>query len=118
MKFLLDANLPYSGKEIFSPSDEVFHVRDLDLQHAPDDLIAKWAKANKAIIISRDLDFGNIKLMPLSSHHGAVILRIPDSYTSSSIKRVLKGFLENIDHSALVKALVIVEEGSYRIRNE
>ncbi len=116
MKFLLDANLPYSAREIFSSGDEVFHVRDIKLQHAEDSVIATWAKDHQAIIVSRDLDFANINLMPISAHHGVVVLRIPDHYTSSSIKRVLKEFLDNLDRSELEHALIIVEEGSHRIR--
>ena len=82
MKFLLDANLPYSAKEIFSSEDE------------------------------------NINLMPASSHHGVIVLRVPDHYVSASIKRVLKEFLNHVDHSELEHALIIVEEGSHRIRKK
>src|SRR3989338_3984237 len=110
MKFLLDANMPYSAKEVFSASDEVFHVRDIELQHASDVDIADWAKHNRAIIVSRDLDFANINLMPLSAHHGVIVMRIPDYHTTPAIKRVLKEFLNNISTSELEHALVIVEE--------
>ena len=118
MKFLLDANLPYSAKEIFSSEDEVVHVRDIELQHADDAKIAAWAKEHKAIIVSRDLDFANINLMPPSTHHGVMVLRIPDHYTAASIKRVLKEFLDDVDRSELEGSLIIVEEGSHRIRKE
>ena len=117
MKFLLDANLPYSAKEAFGSGDEVFHVRDIKLQHESDQTIAKWAKHNKAVIVSRDLDFANIILMPASLHYGVVVLRVPDFYNSSSIKRVLQEFLANIKRDELIHALIIVEEGRYRIRN-
>ena len=118
MKFFLDANLPYSAKEIFQSGDEVLHVRDLDLQHESDANIAQWAKDNKAIIVSRDLDFANIVLMPASVHYGVIVLRVPDYYTTKEIKRVLGDFLKEIDRSKIPRALIIVEEGRYRIRND
>jgi len=64
MKVLLDANIPYSLQEIFPTGYNVFHVKDLNLANAQDQEIAEWAKKNKAVIVSRDLDFANINNFP------------------------------------------------------
>lgn len=63
-KFLLDANLPYSLKEVFGNEFPVFHVRDVGLFSAKDSEILAWAKKNNAVIVSKDLDFANILIVP------------------------------------------------------
>jgi len=59
MLFLLDANMPYSAKELFGDPHEVLHVRDLRMQDAQDLDIAAWAKQHKSALITRDFDFAN-----------------------------------------------------------
>src|SRR3989338_6982634 len=92
MKFLLDANLPYSAKELFAPKHEVFHVRDIGLANASDEKILVWAKTNGAILITRDLDFANIQRVPPENYHGIIVLRLPSFYVADHIKRVLAEF--------------------------
>lgn len=116
MKFLLDANIPYSAKEIFNERYQVFHVRDLKLESAADDEIIDWAKRNKSVLITRDLDFANILNYPPQKHSGIVVLRIPHYYSSKEIKKVLKEFISEIKLDKLFKTLVIVEDGRIRIK--
>ncbi len=118
MKFLLDANLPFSAKETFDARHEVVHVRDIGLERAPDHEILTWAKRHNAVIVSRDLDFANTQRVPPAEHCGLVVLRVPTSYSANEIKRVLGAFLKEIDTSQLPHSLVIIEEGRYRIRHE
>ena len=79
MKFLLDANIPYSLQEVFPKGHNVYHVRDLNLANAQDQEIAKYAKKNKAVIVSRDLDFGNINNFPPENYYGIIILTFTES---------------------------------------
>ena len=116
MKFLLDANIPYSAKEIFSKNDSVWHVRDIDLDQATDEDIINWAKKNKAGLITRDFDFANILNFPPSDYFGIMILKIPSFYTAIDIKRVLKNFLTRIDKKLISSSTIIVEEHRDRIK--
>ncbi len=116
MKFLLDANIPYSLKEVFPTGYNVFHVRDLNLANAQDQEIADWAKKNKAVIVSRDLDFANINIFPPENYYGIVILRLPYFYNAQSIKRVFLNFISKIEKSEIPKSTIIVEEGRLRIK--
>ncbi len=116
MKFLLDANLPYSAKAVFGSEHEAIHVQDVDLATAADIAILNWARKQKAILITRDLDFANILRVPPKSHFGILVLRLHSSYSAKEIKRVLGGFLSKTDSQSFPRSLIIVEEGRYRVR--
>lgn len=116
MLFLLDANMPYSAKELFEMPHEVFHVRDLGLQHAEDIDIAVWAKQHKAALITRDFDLANILNFPPKLYFGIIVLKIPYFYTASDIKRVLKNFIHNVDFLSIPKSTIIVEETRFRTK--
>lgn len=116
MKCLLDANLPFSAKEVFPDNFNVAHVRDIGLESASDLEIIFWAKKNKAVLFTRDLDFANILNFPPQKHEGIVVLRIPSFYSAKNIKALLKSFLISIEPTKLTRSVVIVEVGRYRIR--
>ena len=116
MKFLLDANMPYSAKEVFGQSDYPIHVRDVGLSEASDDTILEYAQREDAIVVSRDLDFANIILHPINTHVGAIVLRVPSSFIAEQIKKVLAQFLAVVDVTILSRALTIVEPGQFRMR--
>jgi len=116
MKFLLDANIPYSAREIFGKNHNALHVKDLKLQNASDKEIIDWAKQNKAALISRDFDFANILNFPPKDYSGIIILKTPSFYTAFEIKRVLKNFIEEINSSLIPKSTIIVEETRFRIK--
>lgn len=116
MKFLLDSNLPYSAKDIFPKYHQVFHTRDLNLQHATDEVIISWAKKKKAGLITRDFDFANIINFPPGKYFGIIVLKLPYFYTASDIKRVLENFIPKMDDINIPKSTIIVEETRFRIR--
>ncbi|MBI4080910.1 MAG: DUF5615 family PIN-like protein [Candidatus Levybacteria bacterium] len=116
MGFLLDANIPYSAKDIFHKKSNVFHVRDAGLDRAADEQILAFAKKRRLVLVTRDLDFANIFTYPPRTHAGVVVLRIPFSFTAGDIKKVLARFLREADHKLLQKATTIVEPARFRIR--
>ena len=116
MKFILDANMPYSAKKIFQRLDQVIHVRDIGLGGASDNEILERANQEGAILVTRDLDFANIILHPINAHAGAVVLRVPPYFTAEDIKKVLKQFFSVVDRALLPQALTIVEPGQFRMR--
>jgi len=116
MKFFLDANLPYSSKEIFQKLGKTWHARDLKLQNTEDEIIFKSAAKRKAILITRDLEFGNPYLYPKDSHYGLLILRVPFYFTAEQINKILKQALSSIKIENLKKSVTIIEPGKIRIR--
>ena len=116
MKFLLDANVPYSAKEVFPKHHTVFHVRDVNLTSASDEKIGAWARKQKAVLVTRDFDFANILNFPPNKYFGIIVLKVPHFYSAQSIKRVLREFILTADKIVLSKSVVIVEEGRFRMK--
>ena len=116
MKFLLDANIPYSAKDVFSSSSAVSHISDIGLASATDEMILKRARRERAVLITRDLEFGNALLFSPARHWGVVVLRLPSSYSAPAIKRVLGDFMAKADVRLFPKSIFIVEEGRFRVR--
>jgi predicted nuclease of predicted toxin-antitoxin system len=116
MRFLLDANMPYSAKNLFLDPHSASHVRDIGLQDATDEDIIFWARKHKAVLVTRDFDFANILNFPPGENNGIIVLKIPNFYTASDIKRVLENFLKKVEFSSIPKSTIIVEETRFRIK--
>ena len=87
MKFVIDANLPYSAKTLFEPYGIATHVRD----------------------------FGNPHIYPWASHHGIVIIRAPSWFSAKQTNGLINEFLKTFDFKSLSRAVVIIEPGRIRM---
>lgn len=117
MKLFLDENLPLSlVANLQSLGFEVEHVQTVGLRGASDNTIVTFAKEKKAILITKDLEFGNLLIYPSGSHFGLIVLRLPYHFTTNQISTALQLFLRKIKAEELVHSLVILEVGKYRIR--
>ena len=116
MKFFLDANLPYSSKEVLEKFAEVIHTRDVGLSNASDKEIIDYASKNKLVLVTKDLEFANILIYPIKSHYGVIALRLPNYFTAKQINKSLKEFLDSVNVKELENSVTIVELGRYRTR--
>ncbi|MDP3640089.1 MAG: DUF5615 family PIN-like protein [Nanoarchaeota archaeon] len=117
MKFLVDENLPLSTIALLTELGfEAEDVCAVGLHGASDKRIAEYAKQQKAILITRDLEFGSLLLYPKGSHYGLIVLRMPCFFKIEQIKWLLKSFLTAIRPAQLIHTLSIVEVGKYRQR--
>lgn len=83
-----------------------------------DDLeILKWAIKNKRILITEDIDFGNIILYPPKLHHGIILLRFRHRF-EDSIHNIISNLLQDLKPKDFKKTLIIVDPDKYRIRKE
>ncbi|MEK6928260.1 MAG: DUF5615 family PIN-like protein [Nanoarchaeota archaeon] len=116
LKFLLDENIPNStGVMLILLGSQVEFVKNIMLG-ALDKNIIKYAKENKFILISKDLDFGNLLLYPKGSHYGLIIVRTPYHYDAQQITSTIKEFILKINPLELINSIIILELGKYRIR--
>jgi predicted nuclease of predicted toxin-antitoxin system len=114
-KFLLDADMPRSSADVIrNLGFDVEDVRDLGMRYAQDKEIMDYALETGRIVITMDLDFGEILRYP--KHPGAIILRLPSGFTIDKINRVLEDFLSSQDIGILKESIIIVELGRYRRR--
>lgn len=116
LKFLLDADMPRSSAEVIqSIGFEVEDVRDIGMKSAKDKEIIEYALRNKRIIITRDTDFGELLRYP--KHPGAIILRLPYTFTAKKINERLEEFLKSVREEDIGETITIVEISRYRKRS-
>ena len=118
MKFFLDENISLLlVSELQKLGFEVEHAISVGLRGAKDEEIAQYAKKQKAILITKDIEFGSLILYPNGSHYGLIVLRFPCNFTTDFIFKHLKIFLTNVEEKNLIGKMVIVEIGKYRMRD-
>lgn len=117
MKFLLDANMPRAALgAVLARGHEAEHIRDTELRDAPDEQIAAYALASGAVLVSRDLDFADVRRYPPADYHGLIVLRLPDNSGALQIADVLSRFLASDLVNQLPGHLAIVDPSQVRFR--
>ena len=115
VKFLLDADMPRSSTELVKNCGyDIEDVRDIGMGMATDREIIQYALRFERCIITRDTDFGEVLRYP--DHPGAIILRLPYTFSAEKINQRLHEFLEAVDDADIKHAILIVEQDRYRRR--
>jgi len=118
MRFLIDANLPRSTVELIARlGHEVDFARDIGLGSAPDAQIAARARQTESALLTRDLDFADIRGYPPNEYAGIIVLRLPDDAVAADIVLVVERFLSQLTFVDNLKGrLAIVDENRVRFR--
>jgi predicted nuclease of predicted toxin-antitoxin system len=116
MRFLADAGIsPKTVDFLRRNGHEAVHVRELGMQRAPDRLLVEMAQAEDRILLTFDLDFGEILALGVIAHPSVVIFRLSDE-RADSVNRRLEGVLSEQADALASGALILVEDARYRIR--
>ncbi len=118
MKFLADENI--STETIEFLKQRGFDIKDAyesGLQGCPDEEIVSFASREKRIILTFDLDFGEIYYFREKPMFGAIVLRV-EPQIPAEVNNVIEKFLShpevNLDESA--DTLIILDKEKFRIR--
>lgn len=118
MRFLLDANMPHSALAAFeAQGHDAVHVRAIGLGDAEDEQVVAHASAEMRALVSRDLDFADVRRYPPESSPGYLVLRVPDTWIATQINGLLGRFLdmrELVDQ--IPGRLVILDSRQVRFR--
>jgi predicted nuclease of predicted toxin-antitoxin system len=88
MRFLIDANLPRAAIHVCQKfGHQVEFARDIGLAAASDAQIAEHARESSAALLTRDLDFADVRRYPPDQYPGIVVLRLPDTTVALEIAR-------------------------------
>lgn len=117
VKLLLDANLSPKTRKYL---EEKFSFNVIDLitenKHGlTDEKVVKLAKKEKRVIITFDLDFGEIYYLSEKGKVGIIVLRIQDQRVESVNKVLAKFFQKEVENIDLEKSLVLIDENKIRI---
>lgn len=92
-------------------------AREVNLNGKADIDILKWAIRERYILLTENIDFGNIVLYPPKLHHGVILLRFRHRL-EADIHNTLITLLKELKPSDFNKTLIIVDADKYRLRKE
>lgn len=116
MKFLLDQNLSPALVEMLATlGHQARHVLRIGMHKAPDFDILLEADANDEIILTHDLDFGDILAMSGKNTPSVIIFRISPIDTLRFFG-LLRSNLPNLENALEEGSLVIISSKNIRIR--
>jgi predicted nuclease of predicted toxin-antitoxin system len=114
MRFLADAGLsPATVEFLIQLGHEAEHVRTLGMQRAPDADIVARAGNDSSVVLTFDLDFGDILALSVFDKPSAIIFRLSDE-RPASVNQRLGTVLAECSGVLDSGALVLVEDTRYR----
>ena len=116
MRFLADAGIsPLTVEFLVHLGHEAMHVRTLGMHRAPDQEIVQRARADASIVLTFDLDFGDVLALGVLDKPSVVIFRLADE-RSESVNQRLSAVLAERSADLESGALILVEDTRYRVR--
>lgn len=116
MKFLADMGIAQSTvKWLSDQGNNAGHVRNLNMHKASDEEIVAKAKQEGSIVLTCDLDFGDIMAVTGEKSPGIIIFRLANSRPDNINKR-LQQVLQESSVALNDGALIIVEDARHRVR--
>ncbi len=116
MRLLADAGIsPKTVEFLTQLGHEATHVRTLGLQRAPDVVLVERARADGSVVITFDLDFGDILALGVLDKPSVIIFRLTDE-RADSVNQRLSVVLDERLTDLQSGALILVEEARYRVR--
>lgn len=116
MKFLADMGVSMRVVEwLRSNNHDVIHLREQNLHRLPDNEIFEKAITEDRIILTFDLDFGEIVAVSKERQISVILFRLRNTTTPFVLKRLEKVISESAELLE-VGHIIIVEEARYRIR--
>lgn len=99
-----------------SEGHDAIHLREEGLQRLPNGAIFEKAAAEERILLTFDLDFGEILALSGKQQVSVVLFRLRDARGAQQIERMRRALAESSE--ALRKgAVVVVEDGRLRVRS-
>ena len=116
MKFLADMGISQTVVSwLREQGHYAIHLRDEDMHRASDSDIVKKANDEDRIILTCDLDFGDIMSALSERYPSVVIFRLGNEEPSNVIRR-LNQVLEESPEALKKGAIISVEETRHRVR--
>jgi predicted nuclease of predicted toxin-antitoxin system len=116
MRFLADAGIsPQTVTFLETLKHETEHVRVLGMHRATDRDVLTYARTHNQVVLTFDLDFGEILAAAAVQAPSVIIFRLSDQ-RPVNVNRQLAVVLVECAAELEMGALVLVEEHRYRLR--
>ncbi|MEA1993550.1 MAG: DUF5615 family PIN-like protein [Euryarchaeota archaeon] len=117
MKFLVDMALsPRTAKFLQNSEYEAVRVNDLGMAKSEDKTILEYAAENDMIVVTADLDFGDILAYTKYKKPSVIIFRLKDP-SPDHVNSLLLSALPRIKDSLEKGCIVVIEDHRIRIRD-
>ncbi len=99
MKLKLDENLPESlVTELTALGQDVDTVRQEGLTGRPDPDVWAAAQTEGRFLVTQDLDFSDVRKFRPGTHHGLLLVRLPEAGRLALTRRIVEVFrAENVE---------------------
>jgi predicted nuclease of predicted toxin-antitoxin system len=116
MRFLADVGISRSTAEALRQrGHSALHLREEGLHRLPDHEILELAQREGRVVLTFDLDFGDLLAAGAHTLPSVVIFRLQNQ-TPSSVTPKLLDLIRERKAELEAGAVVIIEEGRYRLR--
>lgn len=116
MRFLADAGIsPRTVEGLILAGHDAVHVRALQMHRASDASILDHATIDSRIVLTFDLDFGDILALGVRDRPSVILFRLSDE-RPAAVNRRLHAVLGEQATALATGALILVEDARYRVR--
>ena len=116
MKFLADMNMPMSTVQYLRRNGhDAIHLREQGLERASDTIVLQKAREEGRIVLTFDLDFGDLMANSKEELPSVIIFRLHDETPQALLPR-LKEILLNCSEELEKGALILAGNSRNRIR--
>ncbi|MFH0982375.1 MAG: DUF5615 family PIN-like protein [Planctomycetota bacterium] len=116
MKLKLDENLSRHLKTALAASGhDARTAADEGLCGQPDTVVASAAQAEGRMLLTLDLEFGDLRKYPPGRHPGVILFR-PRSFGPLAVNAFVEDFVRGTDLGGLAGCVIIVEPARVRVR--
>jgi predicted nuclease of predicted toxin-antitoxin system len=116
MRFLADAGVsPKTVDFLKQLGHDAVHVRTVGLARAADAELIDRARTDSSVVVTFDLDFGDILALGILDKPSVIIFRLTDE-RADSVNRHLATVLSERLSELESGALILVEDARYRVR--
>lgn len=116
MKFLIDMNLSPLWSAVFERHGwEAIHWSAVGSPHAPDRVLMDWARENRYVVFTHDLDFGALLAVTHAQGPSVIQIRTQD-VTPDHLAPIVINSLRQYRAILETGALIIVDEAKARAR--
>jgi predicted nuclease of predicted toxin-antitoxin system len=116
VKILVDMNLSPEWLEVLKTAGfEALHWKEVGSPTAADEEIFKWARENKRVVMTQDLDFSQLLFRAGADGPSVILLRIQNELDKDQQARVCAA-LRPVEEALEAGAMVVIDDTHVRVR--